>query len=354
MAARIAIMGAGAVGCYAGAHMAAAGEDVTFVDPWPDHVEAMRCRGLTIAHAGGEPASFLQPVKAAHLTELQAIARSRPFDIAFVCMKSYDTVWATQLIAQYLAPGGFVVSLQNCMNEEAIASVVGWGRTVGCIASQIMVELTAPGEVVRGAGKGGQRHVVFRAGEVHGRTTDRAQEVARLVGLADSAMVTANLWGERWSKLVANVMANGVSAATGLTSSDCARNDAIRGFQINLAGEAVRVGQALGFQLEKIRGVEPDQYARASQGDKAALEDLHARLRPGRNVENNPRADIQRPSMAQDTAKGRRTEIELMNGYIAEKGAAVGVPAPSHTKLTEIVLKVERGQVKPSAALLGG
>jgi 2-dehydropantoate 2-reductase len=341
MAARIAIMGAGAVGCYAGAHMAAAGEDVTFVDPWPDHVEAMRCRGLTIAHAGGEPASFLQPVKAAHLTELQAIARSRPFDIAFVCMKSYDTVWATQLIAQYLAPGGFVVSLQNCMNEEAIASVVGWGRTVGCIASQIMVELTAPGEVVRGAGKGGQRHVVFRAGEVHGRTTDRAQEVARLVGLADSAMVTANLWGERWSKLVANVMANGLSAATGLSGNAVIRDDALHRFSVRLGSEAIRVGQALGYALEEVLHIEPETIAAAGEGDAAALAAVadHQRKAAAR------RSDTFRPSMGQDMAKGRRTEIGFLNGYVVARGAEIGLAAPANAALTDIVTRVERGEL---------
>ena len=67
----------------------------------------------------------------------------------------------------------------------------------------------------------------------------------------------------------------------------------------------------------------------------------------------NPRADIQRPSMAQDIMKGRRTEIDAMNGFIAAKGAAVGVPAPSHVKLAQIVTRVERGELKPSPALLG-
>jgi len=68
----------------------------------------------------------------------------------------------------------------------------------------------------------------------------------------------------------------------------------------------------------------------------------------------NPRADIQRPSMAQDIIKGRRTEIEQMNGLIARKGAEIGVPAPSHVKLTDLVLRIERGELKPSPSHLGG
>ena len=94
--------------------------------------------------------------------------------------------------------------------------------------------------------------------------------------------------------------------------------------------------------------------ARASDDDKAALDEVEAILRPGSNANPNPRADIQRPSMAQDIIKGRRTEIEFMNGYIADRGNYIGVPAPTHAKLTEIVKKVERKELKPAAALLGG
>ena len=222
---KIAIVGAGAVGGYAGAHMVQAGEDVTYIDPWPENVEAIRKDGLRITHIRDVEPFTVRP-RALHLTEAQQLSKEAPIDIAFVCMKSYDTAWATAMIKQYLAPGGYVVSLQNCMNEETIAGIVGWGKTLGSIASSITVELHAPGQVRRAAGKSGSRHTVFRVGEVHGRITDRAKEVCRLVGYADSAMVTENLWGERWSKLVTNVMGNGLSACTGLISRDMIKNDA--------------------------------------------------------------------------------------------------------------------------------
>src|SRR5215467_8553147 len=226
---KIAIMGVGAVGGYAGAHMVQAGEDVTLIDPWPEHVEHMRRHGLRVTHARDVP-EFSVSVRALHVTDVQQLAKEKPVDIAFVCMKSYDTAWATMMIQQYLAPDGFVVSLQNCMNEETIAGVVGWGKTLGCIASSITVNLPAPGHIHRGAGKRGAGHTVFRAGEVHGRITKRAEEVCRLVGNADSAKATENLWGERWSKLVTNVMGNGLSACTGLTGSQMLANESIRRF----------------------------------------------------------------------------------------------------------------------------
>ena len=181
---KIAVMGTGAVGAYAGAHMARAGEDITFIDPWPANVETMKAHGLKVSHIRDVP-EWTTPVRALHLTELQQAAKEQPFDIAFVCMKSYDTEWATTMIAQYLGPNGFIVSLQNCMNEETIAGVVGWGKVVGCIASSITVDLCEPGHVRRAAGKSGDKHTVFRTGEVHGRITDRVQEIKRLVSYSE-------------------------------------------------------------------------------------------------------------------------------------------------------------------------
>jgi 2-dehydropantoate 2-reductase len=342
MGRKIAFVGAGAVGGYAGAHMVQAGEDVTFIDPWPAHVEHMRKYGLRVTHAMKEP-EFTVPVRALHITDAQQLAKEKPIDIAFVCMKSYDTAWATMLIKQYLAPDGYVVSLQNCMNEETIARVVGWGKTLGCIASSITVNLPEPGLVHRGAAKHRDAHTVFRAGEVHGRITERAEEVCRLVATADSAKVTNNLWGERWSKLVANSMQNGLSACTGLGGADMLKSDPIRHFSTRLGSEAIRVGQALGYQLEDILHLEPETIARAGEGDAAAMQACDAQ----RFKDGGRTAAGQRPSMGQDMQKGRRTEIEFLNGLVAREGEKLGVSCRANAVLTDIVKRVERGELKP-------
>jgi 2-dehydropantoate 2-reductase len=342
MGSRIAIVGVGAVGGYAGAHMARDGEDVTFIDPWPAHVEHMKQHGLRVTHAK-DVAEFRVPVRALHLTEVQQLSKEKPIDIAFVCTKSYDTGWAVMLIRQYLAADGFVVSLQNCMNEETIAGLVGWGKTLGCIASSITVNLPEPGLIHRGAGKRGAEHTVFRAGEVHGRITDRAKEVCRLVGTADSALVTSNLWGERWSKLVANVMGNGLSACTGLTGAQMLGSEPIRRFGARLGSEAIRVGQALGYQLEDILHVAPETIAKAGEGDSAAMRVYEEqRFKDARNTSAE-----QRPSMGQDMLKGRRTEIEFLNGYVVREGEKVGIDARANAVLTDIVKRVEKGELKP-------
>ena len=104
MAKKIAVVGAGAVGGYTGAHMVRAGEDVTFIDMWPAHVDEMKKNGLRITHHEGEE-PFTVKVRALHLTEVQHLAKEAPINIAFVCTKSYDTQWAAMMIRQYLAPG---------------------------------------------------------------------------------------------------------------------------------------------------------------------------------------------------------------------------------------------------------
>ncbi|MFM9983277.1 MAG: ketopantoate reductase family protein [Burkholderiales bacterium] len=350
MGKRIAIVGAGALGGYVGGNLAHQGHDVTLIDPWPENVETIRTKGLELDGLTPEERFTVKGVKILHLTEVQSLAR-KPVDVAMVAMKSYDTAWATMLIKPYLSQQGFVVSLQNCLNEETIANIVGWGRTVGVVASLISVDLFEAGRIRRTIPKGGDKHTVFRVGEPHGRITERVEELVGWFAQIDSSKATTNLWGERWTKLVQNGMGNGVTAATGMTSGDCLRNDIVRRLQIKLAGEAVRVGQALGYQLEKIRGFEADVFARAAEGDAAALAQIEPTLIPQEGA--NPRGAIQRPSMAQDMIKGRRTEIDAMNGYIAAKGAEVGVPAPNHAMLTEIVTRVERGELKQSPANLG-
>jgi 2-dehydropantoate 2-reductase len=344
MAKKLAFMGAGAVGSYIGGHFSRHGADVTLIDPWPDHIDTIKRDGL---HLEGTQGEYLVHPKALHLHEVQSLFKD-PVDIAFVCVKSYDTIWATEMISQYLAPGGFIITLQNGINEERIASVVGWGRVLGCIASSISVNAYKPGYVTRTVQPGGPGYTVFRAGEVHGRITPRLEEFVKMLSNIDSAKATTNLWGERWTKLVVNSMGNGVSAITGLGGKGMALSPDVRRLSIQLGGEAVAVGQALGFNLESIRGSEPDVMKAAAQGDRQAFEQVEAAILKGlpRMTEEG------RPSTGQDIVKGRRTEIDFINGLVADKGDEAGIPTPTHRALVEVVKQVERQEVEPDPSLV--
>lgn len=344
MGKKLAFIGAGGVGSYVGGHLTRVGEDVTLIDPWPEHIETIRREGL---HLEGTQGEHLVHPRTLHLHEVQSLAQN-PVDIAFVCVKSYDTVWAAQLISQYLVPGGFIVSLQNSINEERIAGVVGWGRVVGCIASSISVNLYCAGHVTRTVQPGGPGYTVFRVGEVHGRITPRVEEIARLLTAVDSSKATTNLWGERWTKLVINSSGNGVSAITGLSGKEMTLNPTTRALSIRLAGEAIAVGQALGYQLETIHHTAPEVIKAAAQGDPRAYEEVEAHLLAG----VARMTDEGRPSTGQDIQKGRRTEIDYLNGLVADKGDEAHVPAPTHRAMVRVVKDVERKALTPSPELV--
>ena len=342
---RIVVVGAGAIGGYTGGNLAHNGYDVTLIDPWPEHIAAIRRDGLSLEGITAEESVVAHP-KTLHLTEVQQLAKERPIDIAFISMKSYDTEWASLMIRQYLAPSGYVVSLQNCINEERIAGIVGWGKTVGAIAALLSAELYAPGKIRRTGAKNPPGHEVYRVGEVHGRITPRIEELGAMIRTVDTCKVTDNLWGERWSKLCVNGMHNGVSAASGLSGNAMRQDERIRKVIIKLGGEGVRVGQALGYKLEDIAGQDADKLARAAEGDRAALDEVESLMLALRNSQQ--RSEHQRPSMGQDMQKGRRTEIDFINGVIVEKGREAGIPTPTHEKLIAAVKKVELGQAAPS------
>ena len=291
--------------------MVQAGEDVTFIDPWPEHVEHMRKHGLRVTHAMDVP-EFTVPVRALHLTDAQQLAKEKPVDIAFVCMKSYDTAWATMLIRQYLAPDGYVVSLQNCMNEETIAGVVGWGKTLGCIASSHHGQPAGarPHPPRRRQARRGAHRVPRRRGaRPHHRRGRRRSAAWSATPTAPRS--TDNLWGERWSKLVANAMGNGLSACTGLAGGDMLQNEPIRRFSTRLGSEAIRVGQALGYQLEEILHLPPETIARAGEGDAAAMRACDEQRFEGRQAHRRRAAPLDGPGHAEGPAHRDRVPQRL-------------------------------------------
>ena len=120
-----------------------------------------------------------------------------------------------------------------------------------------------------------------------------------------------------------------------------AQNEAIRRFQARLGSEAIRIGQALGYKLEEIDHLPPERHRPRRRGRRrgAGAYDERRLARPRGSAD-------QRPSMGQDMAKGRRTEIEFLNGFVVREGEQVGFQARANERLVDIVKKVERGELK--------
>ncbi len=180
---------------------------------------------------------------------------------------------------------------------------------------------------------------------MHGKITPRIEELGDMIRTVDTCKVTDNLWGERWSKLCVNGMHNGVSAASGLSGNAMRQDDRIRQVIVKLGGEAARIGQAQGYRLEDIAGQDADKLIRASEGDKGALEEVEALMLALRNSQG--RSEAQRPSMGQDMQKGRRTEIDFINGVIVDRGKALGLATRTHEQLIAAVKQVEAGKSPP-------
>ena len=176
-------------------------------------------------------------------------------------------------------------------------------------------------------------HSVFRVGELHGKITPRVEELAELLGSVDGAYATSNIWGERWSKLTLNAASNPVVAMTGLGAQGMAADPRARLVYIQIAKECVQVGQALDYQIEPVNGIEAEVWSRADQGD--AFEELDARLLTRGDPED------WRSSMAQDVTKGRKSEIEQMNGYIVEKGRERNVATPVNEAVVRLMKEIE-------------
>ena len=165
MATRIGIIGVGAIGSVVGGLLAKAGHDVTLIDQWPDHVEAMKKVGLRLSGTCGE---HLIPVRAIGIHELQSVAE--PFDAVFISVKSYDTEWAVAMGLAYLKkPDGVIVDFQNGINDDRVATVAGRERCLGCVIT-IGAGMYEAGHAIR-TDRG---QIGFKIGEHDGRVTERA------------------------------------------------------------------------------------------------------------------------------------------------------------------------------------
>jgi 2-dehydropantoate 2-reductase len=328
---RIGIVGVGAIGGVVGGMLTRAGHDVTLVDQWPEHVEAMKRVGLRLSGTCGE---HLVPVRALHLHELQG--ETEPFDAVFVAVKAYDTEWAAALAAAYLRrPAGVVVDFQNGLNDERVAAVAGRARTLGCVIT-ISAGLYEPGHAIRTD----RTAVGFRIGELDGRDTPRARELARIMSDVAPANVTTNLWGERWAKLGVNCMANPLAGLSGLGSAAIRTEPGPRRLAIQIGAEVVRVGRAAGHRVEALLGIEAQRVVDAAEG--RGLESVEAYLAAAAQ-----RNQGGRPSFLQDVMKGRRTEVDYLNGFVAAEGRRLGVATPFNDAVVAAVHRFPVGKLTP-------
>ena len=334
---KIAVLGVGAIGGVIGGYLARAGRDITLIDMWPANIDRIKESGLTVTPQEEE---FTVQANALHLGEVSAAAES--YDVVFLSFKSYDTEWAAKFIQPHLTSGGYIVSAQNSINDDRIAGVVGWTRVVGCVVT-LGAGMYEPGHVQRSSD--GDR-LSFKVGELTGLASQRAEKLRALLDDVGPTKLTTNLWGERWSKLATNSMANALAGITGLKSAEVRREPRTRELAIRVAAELVDVAEALGVAVEPIGGVKPGMFKEALK-DGAAMEEV-----TGLMLEFSKELREGRPSLAQDVMKGRKTEVEFLNGLVVRHGADIGIPTPVNQAVLDLTKRVESGELTQSLSNL--
>ena len=294
----VAVVGAGAVGCYYGFLLAQAGHAVTLIGR-PALVAAVRSDGLVLESATG---TATLPVRAT--TEGDSVAGA---DLVLVCVKSGDTEAAGALIAPHLGPDATILSLQNGVdNAERLAAFLG--RPVVPVAVYVATAMADPGRV-RHNGRG---DLILGASETS------AGLAAAFTAAGIPTTVSARALDALWGKLIMNCAYNALSALTQLPYGHLVQGEGVVASMTDIVDECIAVAGAAGVS------VPPDIFD-SVMALSVAMAD-------------------QRSSTAQDLARGRPSEIDHLNGYVVRQGAALGIPTPANRLLHTLVKLAERGQ----------
>ena len=292
---QIAVVGAGAVGCYYGGLLARAGHAVTLIGR-AQHVDAIRAHGLRL-----QTQRFDERVRVDASCEASAAAGAQ---LALCCVKSTDSEAVAAQIAPHLAADALVLSLQNGVDNAARLQSQLAQRVVACVV-YVATEMAGPGHV---------RH--HGRGEVVLGASPASHEIAALFASAGiPASVRNNVAGELWAKLILNCAYNALSAITQLPYGVLRNLAGVEAVMRDVVAECLAVARASGVEapgdaweaVERIAASMPAQYS----------------------------------STAQDVMRGKRSEIDHLNGFVAREGDRLGVATPVNRALWVAVKGIE-------------
>ena len=295
---QVAVVGAGAVGCYYGGLLLRAGHDVTFIGRQP-HVDAINAHGLLL-----DTQSFSGHLPARAATDTTALASP---DLVLVCVKSADTEQAGRSLAGRLLPGTSVLSLQNGVDNALRLSTV-INHPVIPVVVYVGSAMAGPGHVKHHGG-GDLAIGPSAASEALAQTLEAAGVHTTIADDIDKTL---------WSKLIINCAFNALSAVADISYGPMLEVEGTRDVVTRAVQEATAVARASGVSI-------PD--------------DLLAHILNIPSIMPN-----QTSSTAQDLARGKPSEIDFLNGYVVRKGAELGIPTPTNHALQVMVKLTERGK----------
>jgi 2-dehydropantoate 2-reductase len=310
---QFAVVGAGNIGCVYGANLARVGEQVALIDVWEEHVRRIQTAGLSMDGLHGK---FTVAVEAA--TDPAAVPKA---DVALICVNTYATRAAAHSASVVLKDSGYALTLQNGLgNVEILTEVLGAEHVLAglCFHSG---DLNGPGQVTH-TNKG-----PTYLGELDKSRTQRLAALCDAMERAGMNPVPADdIMAVIWSKFVHNCAINAICAATGVRPGHIHQVPALDEFQTHVITETLALLKAKGISL-------PDSNPLETLKEYCAKK-------------------FHRPSMLQHLERGRLTEIDALNGYVARESQRLGLTAPYNDALTDLIKGREYGQA--ASAFPGG
>jgi 2-dehydropantoate 2-reductase len=320
----ILVVGAGAIGGVTAAKMEGGVRRVSVLDANEEHVEKLRGPGLLLDDLGEERRVRLDAHSGTGDLE-------DPFDFALVTLKAPHLEAALgPLVERGLAKT--YVSLGNGLVQDRIASIVG--------GENLIVGTVEWGATNLGAGYLARTtRAPFVIGEPDGETKDRTRLLAETLGTVADVRVTGNIGGQVWSKLLVNSAFSGLGAVSGLLYREVIADPAGKEAALAVWREGYDVGMAQGITLDEVLGVPAESLVVRSPEDRQKAEEA---LEVAMGY-----AGATKASMLQDLERGAKTEVDVINGGVVERGKEYGVETPFNERVVEIMHAMERGERRP-------
>ena len=325
---RAAIYGAGSLGTILGAYITKNGGKIELINRNKAHIEALQKKGAKVTGT----VEFSLPVTAYTPDEM-----SGTYDIIFLMTKQQQNGEVVNYIKDFLAPDGVIVTLQNGIPELEIGQIVGEERVLGCtvawgatMKSPGVCELTSAPDSLS-----------FSLGSLQAKPNPHINAVKSLLELMGSVEIDTNFIGSRWSKLLINSAFSGMSAVLGCTFGEAAGNKGSRRIVQALIKESIDVCAAGRIKIEPVQGKDIVKLLDYKNCIKKAFSFFiipiairkHAKLKA---------------SMLQDLEKGKKTEVDAINGVVSVYGRKVGIPTPMNDTVVDIIHRIENGELQPS------
>lgn len=324
---RTAIYGCGAMGTVLGAYMNKNGHETILIDNYEKHVQAMNEKGARVIRC----AALTVPVKAITPDQMEG-----KYDLVFLLTKQTANKEVLNHLLQFLNEDSTVCTLQNGVPEPNVASIIGKERTVGgtILWGATFIE---PGvsELTQDITK---QDSLFEIGEMDGVIGERIKIVASALEKMGTVIITDNLMGSRWLKVMFNSCWSGMSACLGCTFGDIIDNPKARACMSHIANEAVSVCKALGYKMPYFWGIDMTLMGMIGteeefKNSQKIFYDILKNMRPAK------------ASMLQDLEKGKLTEVGMINGYICDEGKKVNIPTPFNDTVVRVVRGIESGEI---------